>query len=364
MKDYYKILGVEKEASEEDIKKAYRKLAHEYHPDKAGGNANKFKEISEAYEILSDREKRTKYDRFGTTEGFDFSGGAPFSGGGAGPFSGFGFDFSEMPDTEDIFEMFFGGGFPGRQKRRVYKRGSDLEYEILITLEEAFLGIVKKVEFPVLTKCETCKGKGFDEKKGFVKCPVCGGRGEVKETKRTFFGSFAQVKQCANCFGTGEMPNAPCAKCKGSGRMSGKKMAEVEILSGVADGQVIKIKGGGEAGERGTEDGDLYIRVKINKHSVFERRGDDLLINKKISAIDAILGEEIKIKTIEGKETKANIPPGFNLKNPLTIFGEGMPRLGSFGRGNLVINFEIETPKKISRNAKELLEKLKREMEE
>lgn len=361
MKDYYKILGINKEATLEEIKSAYRKLAHKFHPDRPEGSAEKFKEINEAYSVLSNKEKREQYDRFGTAE--PFSAGQGFSGwpGGVG---GFNVDFGSFGDIEDIFDAFFGGGFGGeRGKRKSYKRGSDLEYAAEITLEEAYFGAVKKIEFPSFLKCRVCGGKGYDEKKGVAECSVCAGKGEIRESKKTFFGNFAQVKKCPNCGGAGEVPNSPCKECKGQGRIKGKKEAEVEILPGISDGQIIKIAGAGEAGEKGTETGDLYVRIKIKKHQIFERKGDDLLINLKANALDILLEKKLKAKTISGGEVLIEIPEGFSLKSEVVVPGEGMPRFGSFGSGNLIVSLDVVMPKKISKKAKEILEKLKEEID-
>ena len=352
MKDYYKILGLEKGASTDDIKKAYRRLAHKYHPDKKSGDESRFKEVNEAYQILSNDDKRRQYDAFGTADGFGFQGGNPFQG--------FDFDMGNAADMDDIFDMFFGGGYQGRRKS--YKRGSDLQYIASITLEEAYNGTRKKIKFPTKVVCEKCTGKGFDKDKGVETCSTCGGRGEIKETRKTFFGSFAKVKECHDCFGTGEKPKSVCDKCSGSGRVNGEREVEVDIVAGVSQDQIIKVANFGEAGERGASLGDLYIKINIKKHDVFERRGDDLYQNLEIEVLDILLGKSIEIKTISGKTIKVEIPVGFNLKDSLTVPDQGMPRFGSWGFGSLVLNFTVISPKKVSKRAKELIEKLKKEL--
>ncbi|PIR05119.1 MAG: molecular chaperone DnaJ [Candidatus Liptonbacteria bacterium CG11_big_fil_rev_8_21_14_0_20_35_14] len=352
MKDYYKILGLEKGASTDEVKKAYRKLAHRYHPDKKGGSSERFKEVNEAYQILSDANKRKQYDAFGTTDGFGWQGGNPFNG--------FDFDASGMVDMEDIFDVFFGGGFQG--KRKSYKRGSDLQYITQITLEEAYNGIRKKIKFPTQVVCRECVGKGFDKNKGVDICNTCGGRGEIKETRKTFFGSFAKVKECHECFGTGEKPKSTCAKCSGSGKISGEREVEVDILPGVAQGQIIKVAGFGEAGERAASAGDLYIKIDIKNHNQFERRGDDLFMNINLPILDVLSGSDISVKTIAGKNIIISIPVGFNLNESLTVSDQGMPRFGSWGFGNLIISFTVLTPKKISKKAQELIDRLKKEI--
>ncbi len=361
MKDYYKILGVEKNAGEEDIKKAYRKLAHKYHPDKAGGNETKFKEINEAYQILSDKNKRSNYDRFGTAEPFPgggWSGGMPNS-------SNFGdFDsrfYGDFGDLNDIFESFF-EGMGVRPKRKTYQRGSDLEILVEITLEEAFRGITKHLKIRTFITCAACQGQGADSASGFTTCQVCAGQGEIKEQSQTFFGSFYQVKPCKNCRGAGQIPNKICAACNGSGRKQTEKEIKVEILSGINNDQLIQIKNSGEAGERGAESGDLYVRIKIKPHSIFERRGDDLVIKKEIDILDILLGEKIEIPTIAGGKLKIEIPAQTNLKENLKIKNEGMPRFGSSSRGDLLIDFNIKTPKKIDSKLKKLLEDYKNQV--
>lgn len=366
MKDYYKILGITRNASDIEIKKAYRNLAHKYHPDKRGGDERKFKEINEAYQILSDKTKKANYDRFGSSEpfgthGFNWGG---FSEGG-GPTSGWeGIDpgsFSDLGDLGEIFESFF-EGLGVRPKRRTYHRGSDIETTLEITLEEAFRGTIKNLKVSTFIPCSKCKGQGADHAEGFTTCSSCAGRGEVKEQSRTFFGSFYQVKPCRVCSGTGQIPNKVCGDCGGSGRKSAERSVSVEILPGVQHGQIIKIKNAGEAGERGATGGDLYIQIKINPHPVFDRQGDDLIVKKEINVIDLMLDRKVEIPTLPGGKIKLEIPAHFNLKEDLRIRGEGMPRFGNLGRGDILVNFVIRAPKKLSPKAKKLLEDLEKEL--
>ena len=367
-KDYYQILGVTKTASEEEIKKAYRKLAHQYHPDKPGGDEKRFKEINEAYQILSDRAKRAQYDRFGTAEP-QFGGGW----GGAQPNWGdFGFDvdpsaFGGMGagDFGDIFETIF-EGFGMRPQRKTYERGSDLELHEEITLEEAFRGVTKRLRVPTLVKCDACHGKGAEAGSGFEKCATCDGKGEVREQRRTFFGNLSQVKTCATCHGTGDVPKKACSKCKGSGRVESIREFSVELLPGIEDNQLIKVKGMGEAGERGTEAGDLYVRVRVKPHDRFIRHGSDLVTTKELDIVGLLLGKKIEVPTISGGKIAIEIPAHFNLKEHLRVPGEGMPRFGSSshfgGRGDLLVNFIVKAPKKLSGKAKKLLEELEGEL--
>jgi len=353
-KDYYKILGVEKNASADEVKKAYRKLAHQYHPDKPSGDEAKFKEINEAYQVLSDQKKRDSYDRFGTAEPFGAAGGGnPFSGFGGG---GFQVNMDDLGDLGDIFESVFEG--MGVSSRRTYQRGSDLEVPINISLEEAFKGVVKPLRYTTLLRCEKCDGQGGEIKEGFTKCSTCDGKGDVREERRTFFGSFSQVRSCSKCHGQGRVPNKVCGSCSGTGRAIGEKNVQITILPGVNNNQIMTVKGAGEAGQQNTEPGDLYVRIHIAPHERFERHGDDLRLKKEISVFDILLDKKIAITTIDGREQKIGLPTHLDLHNELRIPGQGMPRLGGFGRGDLLVSFIIKAPSKPSGKAKKLLEEL------
>lgn len=361
MKDYYKILGVEKGASDDEIKKAYRRLAHKHHPDKASGDEEKFKEINEAYQVLSDKKKRQYYDQFGSAE--------PFMGfgGGQGPFTGFDFGsfgdfnaqhFSEFGDIGDILSDFFEGLGVKPRRHRTYQRGSDVEVEIEITLEEAFRGTTKDIKMKTLAQCEACKGQGAEASAGFSKCSVCDGEGEIREQQKTFFGTFSQIKTCSNCHGTGKTPNKACRVCGGSGRMPAEQHVAVEMLPGIQSGQIIKIKSRGEAGERGTTGGDLYVRIAVKPHAIFQRNGDDLVIKKELKVADLLLGKKVEVPTLGGNKISIEIPAHFNLKENLKIPGEGMPRFGGLGRGDLLVDFDIRAPKKLGAKEKKILEDL------
>ncbi len=354
MNDYYDILGIKKGASKEEIKKAYRSLAHKFHPDRPNGDAEKFKEVSEAYQVLSDDSKRQQYDRFGRT--FGAHAGMPhgFPGGG---FS-WDFDFSGVEDAgdlEDIFNAFF-EGLGIRQRRRTYTRGADLELTAEIILEEARAGKVLKLDYDTLVECEVCLGVGYSEKAGLKKCDYCAGRGEVKEDRSTFFGQFSKVVTCSHCRGRGQIPKESCLSCVSSGRVKGRRTVEVDIRPGVVDGQIIKVKGMGEAGERQASSGDLYLRVKIKPHQIFERRGNDLYREAEINLIDVLLGKEVKTTTLDGRNIKVKIPAGFELGGELRVKGEGIVK-----DGDLVIRLKVTTPKHLSAKAKELLEDLENE---
>lgn len=361
--DYYKILGVSKGASEEDIKKAFRRLAHQYHPDK-GGDEKKFKELNEAYQVLGDKQKRAQYDRFGRV----FSGGEPHAGGfgfgfGSSPFGEVHFDFGgDMGDLGDVFDAFF-EGMGVRQKRRTYRSGSDAEMIVEITLEEAFRGTEKTLTYETFAPCKSCGGQGHDPAAGSETCSVCAGRGEIKEARQSFFGSFMQVKPCLKCFTTGQIPKKICEGCRGTGRIRSQNSVRIQIRPGIADNQIITVKGAGEAGERGSEHGDLYIRVRVKKHPVFDRRGDDLVLEKEVNLLHLLLGKRIEIPTVSGNRLHIEIPAGFDLRQPLRIPGEGMPKAQGHGRGNLYVGLELKLPRKVSVRAKKLLEDLEGEAE-
>lgn len=353
-KDYYKILGIQKNATEDEIKKAFRKLAHKYHPDKSGGDEKKFKEINEAYQVLSDKNKRESYDRFGTAEPF---GGAGFDYGNFGKaWEGFSGQV-DLGDLDEIFDTFF-EGLGVRPKRRTYRQGSDLEIVQEITLEEAFAGTEKEIRVKTFVACNKCKGLGGDPASGYSVCAECSGRGEVKEQKKTFFGVFSQIKSCERCRGTGQIPNKVCESCKGSGRVMAERAVNIEILPGIHDNQIIQVKNMGEAGERGAGAGDLYVRVRVKPHSLFERKGDDLIVKKDLSVVDILLGRKVSIPTLSGKNIDLEIPSHFNLKENLKIPGEGMPRFGTFGRGDLLVDFMVKAPKKPNAKIKKALEDL------
>ena len=372
-KDYYNILGVAKNASEEEIKKAYRKLAHQHHPDKTGGNESKFKEVNEAYQVLGNKEKRAQYDQFGQV----FEGGQP-GGPGGSPFGGQGFRWEDFAgfggqggvnfnggDFGDIFETIF-DQFGGGRPRQTYRRGSDIEAREELSLEDAFTGVKRSLRFKTHIQCETCKGLGYDKAKGEKTCTTCQGQGQVREERRTFFGNFSQVKACPACSGRGQIPNAPCKACSGAGRVSGTREVEVVIAPGVEDGQVVKIIGKGEAGEHGSETGDLYIVVHVKPHKVFARTKNELFMEHEIRFSDALLERPITLTDIGGDRFTVKVPPGFNFKEKLKVPDRGMPRFGSLsgklGRGDLYISFILKSPKHLSGKAKKLLEELEGEV--
>lgn len=366
MKDYYKILGVAKGASADDIKKAYRKLAHQYHPDKRGGDEGKFKEVNEAYQVLGNQEKRAQYDQFGQVfEGGPsaYSGQNPFGGFGFGGFNPEGFRVN-MEDLGDLGEMFEGifEQFGGGRRRETYKRGSDVEVIADLTLEEAFHGVTRTIRLTTAVVCAKCKGAGYDKAKGVAACDTCKGKGEVREARRTFFGNFTQVRMCPACKGRGEIPNEECKTCGGSGRMAGVREARVAITPGVEDGQVIKVSGMGEAGERSAAAGDLYVVVRVKPHKVFARKRADLFTEKEVGIAALALGKPVEIIGIDGERIEVEVPAGHEIHEPLKVSGKGMPRFGSYGRADLYLTLRVKTPKKLSTKAKKLLEELEKEL--
>lgn len=363
MKDYYQILGVPRSASQEEIKKAFHRLAHKYHPHK-GGDEKKFKEINEAYQVLSDEKKRREYDQFGRV----FEGG--FEGQPGWDFGfGRGFDFESMRgkfeddfeplDLGEIFEEIFGFGTPWRKKD--LKRGKDIEIDIEIPLEAVLRGQEKEISLYKMVICSRCQGKGGEPGTPIKECFSCRGTGEVQQIKKTIFGSFTRFTVCPECGGEGERPEKPCNVCRGEGRIKGEEKIKIHIPAGVDSNQVIKIEGQGEAGRRKGKPGDLYIRIFVKPHPIFRRKGDDLYLSLPISFSQAALGEEIEVPTLEGRKILLKIPAGTESGKILRISGRGIPHFSRYGRGNLYVELVVKTPKKLTKKQKELLERLKAE---
>jgi len=355
MKDYYKILGVPRNASGIEIKRAYHKLAHKHHPDK-GGDERKFKEINEAYQVLYNKEKRTQYDRFGQV----------FEGGQAGPGfdsrqwqgSGQGLNF-EFGDLGDVFEEIFGTGFSARKKD--LKRGKDIQVNIEIPLEETLANQDKEISLEKQVLCPRCSGKGAEPGTSLNECFSCRGTGQVQQIKRTFFGTVTQYVICPECGGEGSKPEKPCNVCKGEGRIQEKEKIKITIPAGVDSSQMLKVKNKGDAGRKGGKAGDLYLQILVKEHSVFERKGDNLYLKVPISFSQAALSDEIEIPTLEGKKIILKIPTGTKSGKILRISKKGIPHFAGFGKGDLYVELIIETPQKLTRKQKELLEELKKE---
>ena len=353
-KDYYKILGVERGASDEELKKAYRKLAHQHHPDKAGGDETKFKEINEAYQVLSNKEKKAQYDQFGTT----FEGGGGFQS-GYGP-SGFGggrgFNFEEF-DLGDIFGEFFGGRTQTRTKQR---KGSDISVDLEIEFEQAAFGLKKEIQLKKLVSCAECSGSGAERGTSLKNCPKCHGSGEIRQTARSFFGSFSQVSSCRDCFGLGRVPEKACSNCRGEGVVRDIKTINISIPAGIEDGQIIKLERQGEAAPHEGVNGDFYVTVRVRPHKDFRRRGNDVYYELPVRFSQAVLGDEVQIPTLEGN-IALKIPAGIESGKILKLSGLGIPHLHGRGKGDMLVKIQLITPKKLSRKQKELLEELKKE---
>ncbi len=353
-KDYYKILGVDKNASREDIKRAYKRLAKKFHPDlnKDPDAAEKFKEINEAAAVLGDDTKRAHYDQYGTAEfpqGFQRGGGFDFRG----------FDFGSDFDFGDIFDSFFGGGsfghFGGR--RRGPKRGSDIRYDLEVTLEDAVKGTTEHIIVPRMATCPKCGGTGAKSKDAIVTCPVCHGSGRVTRTQRTPFGLFQTTTVCSRCGGTGQYISDPCPVCHGSGRVEEEKRIKVTVPPGVDNGTTLRISGGGEAGERGARPGDLFIVVHVKPHKVFERRDNDLYVEVPISFVTASLGGTIEVPIVGGK-AKLKIPAGTQSNTLFKMKGKGVPYLNSSRVGDQFVKVVVHTPTNLNSSQKKALKDL------
>ncbi len=344
--DFYSVLGVDKGCDTAALKSAYRKLAMKYHPDRNPGDSeaeHKFKEISEAYDTIKDPQKRAAYDRFGHA--------AFQNGGGAGP--GFGQDFSSS--MSDIFEDIFGefmGGARGQRQRDARQRGSDLRYNLDITLDDAFTGTTVDIDVPTLNLCETCEGSGAKPGTGFSTCSMCGGHGKVRAAQ----GFFTIQQTCPQCHGRGETMDQPCTDCHGQGRKQTSRTLSVDIPKGIEDGTRIRLGGEGEAGLRGGPSGDLYIFVSVKPHQLFQRDGADLFAKVPISMITAALGGEFEVPTLEGSRAKVKVGEGTQPGQRVRLKGKGMPVLRSQQIGDLYVQLDVETPQKLSKRQRELLE--------
>lgn len=356
------MLGVSKDASDDEIKKAYRKLAHKYHPDKQGGDEKKFKEINEAYQVLSDKKKRQQYDQFGQTfEQAQSQGG--FSGfEGFRDFSSFanGFNFSgKGGGFDDIFSDIFGSSGFGGQERQGESVGSDIELDVEISFEEMAKGTEK--EFNIYKKiiCDKCGGTGAEERDTKT-CPTCKGSGKVQRAARSLFGTFTQVMACPECRGKGNVPKTKCKKCGGDGVVRDYQKVKVNIPAGIDDNQTIRISGYGEAPRGGGRPGDLYLTVHVKPHQKFKRKGSDIYSIEIIGISQAILGDKVETETIDGF-VAMKIPQGIQSGTFLKIKGKGISRLRGFGRGDHLVEIIVKTPERLSREQRKLIEKLRQE---
>lgn len=352
-KDFYELLGVNKDATDQEIKKAYRKLAMKYHPDKNAGDKEaeeKFKEINEAYEVLSDKEKRERYDRFGP-DAYNSSG---FGGGG---FSGAGFDFDDL--FSDLFSG-FGGGFGGfssrssRNSAKMPRKGQDIRIKLTITFEESAFGVKKDIELPAEDNCQFCNGTGAKDGTSKEKCKTCNGEGMITKTVRTPLGTMMNQSVCPDCHGTGERIIDKCTHCSGTGRIKDKKKVSIDIPAGIADQNTLKIQGQGQAGYNGGPRGDLLVVITVKPHQMFKRDGYDVKLDMPITFVQAALGDEVEVPTLDGK-VKYKIPEGTQSGTVFRLKGKGIHQLHSKARGDQLIKVIVEVPKSLSEKQKDAL---------
>ena len=353
-RDYYEVLGVDRSASADEIKKAYRKLAKKYHPDlnpgdKAKEAEEKFKEATEAYEILSDAEKKSRYDQFG------HAGVDPQAGGFGGGYGDFGGGFGGF---EDIFSSFFGGGFGGQSARRnpnAPRRGRDLKYAVDLTFDQACFGCEIELNVNRTEKCDSCGGSGAEKGTSPVTCSVCHGTGQVTSVQRTAFGNFQSTRPCSSCGGAGKVIQSPCRDCRGEGSVRKSRKVKVKIPAGIDNDQIISVSGQGDAGFNGGPAGDLLVVTRVKKHKVFVRQGFDIMCDFPITFVEAALGAEIKVPTIDGEVTY-NVPEGTQTDTVFRLRGKGVPRLhGNGARGDQYVKIKVEIPKNLSEKQKDIL---------
>ncbi|MBS3122905.1 molecular chaperone DnaJ [Candidatus Woesearchaeota archaeon] len=355
-KDYYELLGVNKNASKEEIKQAYKKLAKKYHPDLNKSDPNtseKFKEINEAASVLGDDNKKAQYDQFGTAEP-GFEGMSGFDSGDMNGFSSYDFD--------DIFDTFFGGR-RSSSKRRAHQRGADLQYSLELSLEEAAFGADKTISIPRHETCDKCHGSGAKSNSDVKTCDTCQGTGMYRRTQRTPFGIFQTSSTCNKCHGVGKVITSFCEKCDGSGRIRKVKELKITIPKGVDNGTRLRIEEEGEAGEKGAAHGDLYLLIKVKEHKIFTREDDNIFVEIPISFTQACLGDEVEVPTLRGT-VEMKIPSGTQTNTLFRIKGKGIPSLRGFGSGDEFVKVIIQTPNRISKRQKELLEEFEKLNEE
>lgn len=367
-KDYYKTLGIARNATKDEIKKAYRKLAHQYHPDK-GGDEARFKEISEAYQTLSDDQKRSQYDQFGSVfegsgrghdqgfSGFQWPGGFRVDFGEQGPHGGGEFDFSDI--FEDFVGMGFGSGAGGRTRTHE-RKGKDIQIDLEIPFEESILGVKKDIELGKLSRCARCNGSGGEPGSKTKTCPTCQGKGNMQKTQRTFLGSFTQVSTCPECLGAGTRPETTCQQCRGKGVEQRVEQLEIFVPRGIRDGEILKITGKGEASLAGGVAGDLYAHVRVLPHKVFRRQGEDIIMALPIKLSQAITGDSVEVSAVDGA-IKLKIPEGAQPGDILKVRGKGAYHPSGYGRGDLLVEVKVEIPRKPGKKVKEIAEDLKRE---
>ncbi len=359
-KDYYKVLEVDRKASPDDIKKAFRKLAHKYHPDKGGGDEAKFKEVSEAYAILSDEKKRREYDAYGQA----FPGGAP-GGAGGNPFAGF--DFSQFQqgfnggvefDFGDIFGDLFGGGRRGGSPRG-QARGRDISIDIELSFKEAVFGVTRDVLLTKVSACGVCSGSGAKPGTELDTCKTCNGSGKVHEVRNSILGQFTSTRACATCEGAGKVPKEKCVECKGHGVRPKQEEIHLKVPTGIEHGEMIRMPRMGEAVKGGVP-GDLYVKVHVKPHPLFRREGANLVMDLPVKLTDALSGTTVTIQALDGKNLEVKIPPMKRADELLRIRGKGVP-MGGSSYGDLIVHLEVALPQKLSSKAKKALEELRDE---
>lgn len=357
MADYYSTLGVSRSASEDEIKKAFRKLAHKYHPDKGTGDEKKFKEINEAYQVLSDKEKRARYDHTGQDYHSQGQGGGAGQGFGGFDFSGFngqGFDFNGS-GFEDVFSDLFGGRMGGRGRARA---GADIQVDVEISFEEMVRGAKRDITLRKMSECETCRGTGGKPGSKESTCSQCNGVGQVRRTVQSIFGMMQQAVVCDRCQGRGKTYAEQCQTCHGAGRTQREESVSIDIPAGISDGQTLSLSGHGAAGEIGSRPGDLFVNVHVRPHETLVRRGDDIVSQYAMSYTEATLGAKVSIETIEG-EVIMKIPAGTQPGEVFRIKGKGVPHLQRYGRGDHLVSVTLTVPKKLSSEEKRIIEALR-----
>ncbi len=348
-RDYYEVLGISRNATDDEIKKSFRRLAKQYHPDtnKEQGAEARFIEINEAYEVLSDQQKRSAYDRYG------------HAGLGAGAAGAAGFDFGGFNNLNDIFETFFAGS-AGTQRRSTTQRGADLRYELTITFEEAIFGCQKEIELPRWETCSTCRGSGAQPGTSTQRCPACQGSGELRRVQQSIFGQFVNVTMCERCRGEGRIITTPCEKCRGQGRVRNNRRVVVNIPAGVDDGINVRVTGEGEVSARGGTPGNLYVVLTVKPHEFFKRQGNDIVYELPISFTQAALGDEVEVPTVDAKKTPLKIPAGTQSGRSFRLKSMGVPVVHSSARGDQHVIVKVVTPTNMTPEQRHLLEEFAR----
>lgn len=374
-RDYYEVLGVNKNATDDELKKAYRKLAKKYHPDANLNNKEeaeaKFKEVNEAYENLSDPQKRKMYDQFGHAgpQGFGGAGGPFGSQGGYYSYNGSGFDgFGDFGDLGDIFSSIFGGGFGGGRsssaKKQGPRKGADLNVRLDISFEQAFSGVEKEIVVTRDEECNLCHGTGAKPGSSPIKCPTCHGTGQVTQVQNTILGQMQTTRTCNTCHGTGEVINEPCEHCHGKGTIRKQPKIKVKIPAGIDDNQTVVLRGEGEPGKKGGPKGDLYITVRIKNHSLYTRKGNNVFCEIPITITQATLGAELEIPMVDGTKEKYKIPDGTQTGTKFTIRNRGFKTINSNATGDFIFTVVVQTPKRLTKEQRELLVQLAKTMNE